>query len=88
MEIGADPARRVAATQPTGSAVGWSLAVYGVSLIAMFVCSAVFNGLAHNKAIMRPLQVLDHGGILLLISGTYTPVMTVAGCPQTLALVW
>ena len=29
-----------------------------------------------------------HAGILLLIAGTYTPIMTVAQCPQTLAIVW
>ena len=79
---------RVATTQPVGSAVGRSLVVYGVSLVLMFLCSALFNGLAWNKRMLRTLQVADHGGILLLIAGTYTPVMTVAGCPRTLAFVW
>ena len=35
---------RVAANPSSGSAVAWSLGVYGVSLILMFVCSAAFNG--------------------------------------------
>ena len=78
---------RVATTQPVGSAVGRSLVVYGVSLVLMFLCSALFNGLAWNKRMLRTLQVADHGGILLLIAGTYTPVMTVAGCPRTPSVV-
>jgi len=64
-----------------------SLSVYGIGLLAMLCSSAVFNGLAWSRHIWT-LQLCDHTGILLLIAGTYTPVMTFACCPWVLAFVW
>lgn len=66
-----------------------SLVVYGASLLAMLLCSAIFNmslGAWSRRIVL--LQLADHGGILLLIAGTYTPFMTIACSPQTLAFVW
>jgi len=65
-----------------------SICVYGVSLLAMIGCSATFNGLAWSKSRIWALQLADHAGILLLIAGTYTPVMAHAGCPRVLCFVW
>ena len=62
--------------------------IYGASLMTMLVCSSAFNGLAWSKAHLRWLQLADHFGILLLISGSYTPVMLKAGCPKLLAVNW
>mmetsp|Transcript_100326 Transcript_100326/g.158157 ORF Transcript_100326/g.158157 Transcript_100326/m.158157 type:complete len:283 (-) Transcript_100326:98-946(-) len=67
--------------------VALSLLVYGIALMAMFCLSAVFNGFAWTSYI-RALQLADHAGILFLISGTYTPTMTMACCPRMLAFVW
>lgn len=67
--------------------VSFSVCVYGASLLAMIGCSATFNGLARSKHIWA-LQLADHAGILLLIAGTYTPVMIFAGCPRVLCFVW
>jgi hemolysin III len=67
--------------------VSCSICVYGASLLAMITCSATFNGLAWSKNIWA-LQLADHAGILLLIAGTYTPVMVFAGCPRVLGFVW
>jgi len=64
-----------------------SLSVYGMGLLAMLCFSAIFNGLAWSKHIWT-LQLIDHIGILMLIAGTYTPVMTFACCPRTLIFVW
>jgi hemolysin III len=64
-----------------------SLAVYCCSLLAMLCSSAVFNGLAWSNHIVA-LQLADHTGILFLISGTYTPFMTMACNNRTLCFVW
>lgn len=64
-----------------------ALSVYGAGLLCMLCCSAVFNGLAWTKHIWA-LQLCDHIGILFLIAGSYTPIMTFACCPRTLAFVW
>lgn len=67
--------------------VALSIALYSVSLLAMMLCSAIFNGLAWSSRIWE-LQLADHAGILLLIAGTYSPLMIVAGCPRVLTFVW
>ncbi|MEL7449622.1 MAG: hemolysin III family protein [Pseudomonadota bacterium] len=52
-------------------------AIYGVSLIALFLASTVYHGLPHSPH--KPLfKILDHCAIYLLIAGTYTPFMLVA----------
>ena len=65
-----------------------TLAVYGVSLLSMLLCSAVFNCFAWSKKDLWALQLADHTGILLLIAGTYTPTMAMSCCSRTLAFVW
>jgi len=64
-----------------------SLVVYCASFLTMVTCSATFNFLAWSKHIWA-LQLADHIGILFLIAGSYTPFMTLACCPRTLAFVW
>lgn len=64
-----------------------SVSVYGAALLFMLCFSAVFNGFAWTRHIWV-LQLLDHIGILLLIAGTYAPVMTFACCPRCLSFVW
>ena len=67
-----------------------AIIVYGVALIALFSFSAL------HHAVVRPdfkhvLLALDHGGIYLLIAGTYTPFCLVLPPDQqerVLALVW
>lgn len=62
--------------------------VYGASLIAMILCSALYN------MIQRPdwrwlLQRLDHAAIYLKIAGTYTPFALLTGQGGLVAaLVW
>lgn len=62
--------------------------VYGATLIAMILCSALYN------MIRRPewdwlLQRLDHAAIYLKIAGTYTPFVLLTGQGGFLAaLVW
>jgi hemolysin III len=60
--------------------VGWStptkaisLAVYGVSLIAMFSASAMYHMVRVKDKALEIFRKIDHSAIYLLIAGTYTP---------------
>lgn len=54
-----------------------SLGVYASGLLAMLVCSALYNiwGRDHPRAFWRRL---DHAAIFVMIAGTYTPFLTLA----------
>ena len=49
-----------------------SLLIYGLALVAMFVCSAGYNLIVRPK-VRAVFRRLDHASIFLLIAGTYTP---------------
>jgi hemolysin III len=69
---------------------GIPLLVYGVCLVTMLVCSAVYN-LAAPSERRQVLRRLDHAAIFLLIAGTYTPFTArdVGGAALAVtALVW
>lgn len=60
--------------------VGWStpakiisLAIYGVSLIAMFSASATYHMVRVKDKALEVFRKIDHSAIFLLIAGTYTP---------------
>ena len=53
-------------------------AIYGLSLIAMFVCSAVYNHLA-LPARKDVLRRLDQSAIYVKIAGSYTPFAVLTG---------
>lgn len=54
-----------------------SYAVYGVSMVALFLASTLYHGV--QKPRLRPvLRKVDHACIYLLIAGTYTPFVLVA----------
>lgn len=72
----------------------WSVAavaVYGSTLLLVYLCSTLYHGIPHRRA-KRVLQVLDHSTIFLLIAGTYTPiaVLGLSGGPDwlLLAAIW
>ena len=68
------------------SIVGTS--VYGVTLLAMILCSALFNMIARPDWAWL-LQRLDHAAIYLKIAGTYTPFALMTGEGGGLALaIW
>lgn len=52
------------------------VAVYGASLILLFLCSTLYHSIIHesSKAIFKRL---DHCAIYLLIAGTYTPMLMI-----------
>lgn len=58
----------------------WDLvasAVYGVTLILLYLTSTLYHSIPHPPA-KRVLRVLDHSAIYLLIAGTYTPFTLVS----------
>jgi hemolysin III len=55
-----------------------AIAVYGVSLIAMLTCSAIYNMTVPGR--WTPVyKRLDHSAIYLKIAGSYTPLVTLTG---------
>ncbi|GAB4520058.1 MAG: hemolysin III family protein [Roseibium sp.] len=65
--------------------------IYAACLMAMLICSALYNMFAHdNKSGI--LRRLDHAAIFLMIAGTYTPLaaMIIGGWTGglLLAVVW
>ena len=51
-----------------------SLALYGTTLVMMFLASGLYHSINASPGITRRLQKLDHSAIYLLIAGTYTPI--------------
>lgn len=49
-----------------------SMAIYGTSLILLFLMSTLYHAIAARRA-KAVFQVFDHVSIFLLIAGTYTP---------------
>jgi hemolysin III len=70
-----------AAWRGTGSHVV-ACAVYGASLVLLYLSSTLYHALTNGRA-KRVFRVLDHASIYLLIAGTYTPFTLV-----TLRGVW
>ena len=61
--------------------IGWrsvvkeiSLSVYGISLILLFMASAIYHMVKAKPKIIERLRKLDHSAIYVLIAGTYTPI--------------
>ncbi|MCB2116024.1 MAG: hemolysin III family protein [Rhodobacteraceae bacterium] len=55
-----------------------AISVYGVALVAMILCSALYNMIPHAR--WSPLlQRLDHSAIYVKIAGTYTPFTALSG---------
>jgi len=46
--------------------------VFAVTVVLLYLASSLYHALPHGKA-KRVFRTLDHGAILLLIAGTYTP---------------
>ena len=54
-----------------------SFAVFGTTLILLYVASTLYHSLTHPPA-KKVFRILDHSAIYLLIAGTYTPMTLVA----------
>ncbi len=54
-----------------------SMAIYGASIIVLFLASTLYHAISHPKA-KRWLKTFDHCAIYLLIAGSYTPFLLVS----------
>ncbi|MEL0027418.1 MAG: hemolysin III family protein, partial [Perlucidibaca sp.] len=61
------------------------VAVYGASLILLFLCSTLYHSITHAPT-KAAFKRLDHCAIYLLIAGTYTPMLTITLQGHDLAL--
>jgi len=70
----------------------FSLLVYGLSLCACYLASALYHGVQGDKARIGLFERIDHIGIHVLIAGSYTPLawnlMRGRWCWGTLSAVW
>ena len=66
-----------------------AVSVYAVSLVAMLLCSALYNMIKHAEWNDR-LRRLDQSAIYVKIAGTYTPFLILTGTKPgwVLALIW
>ena len=62
-------------------------AIYGATLLIMYVVSSVYHGLPVGNA-KRVMRVIDHCDIYFLIAGTYTPILLAGIRPLNPALAW
>lgn len=49
-------------------------AIYGFTMILLYVMSSIYHGLSPKRTAKKVFQILDHCSIYLLIAGTYTPM--------------
>lgn len=54
-----------------------SMAIYGASIIVLFLASTLYHAIPHPQA-KRWLKTFDHCAIYLLIAGSYTPFLLVS----------
>lgn len=54
-----------------------SMAIYGSSIIVLFLASTLYHAIPHPRA-KRWLKTFDHCAIYLLIAGSYTPFLLVS----------
>ena len=56
-----------------------SFAVYGATLVTLFLTSGLYNAIPAipGRRLKSILRIIDHSAIYLLIAGTYTPFMLV-----------
>ncbi len=63
-------------------------ALFGFSMLVLYVISSVYHGLSPRLPGKKVLQVLDHCSIFLLIAGSYTPMALVLLRSANPALGW
>lgn len=49
-------------------------AIYGLTALSLFGCSALYHRIRWSPRVKRILKRIDHSNIMLLIAGTYTPL--------------
>lgn len=59
----------------TGAKEITGAAIFGVSLILLYLASGIYHGYIGSEKSILTLKKLDHSMIYVLIAGTYTPVL-------------
>ena len=72
LAIAATPILIISAVRQNDTALVIGSAIFGATLINLYLSSTIYHALAINRA-KRVFNVLDHAAIYLLIAGTYTP---------------
>jgi hemolysin III len=62
----------IGAIQRQSAAAVVGAAIFGGTVVLLYLTSALYHALPHNRA-KQVFQILDHSAIFLLIAGTYTP---------------
>ena len=65
-----------------------SSAIYGVTIIVLYVMSSIYHGIKPERKAKKVFQVLDHCSIFLLIAGSYTPFCLVMLREYSTVLGW
>lgn len=65
----------------------WPYLVFGLSVIALYSCSALYHYVQGPPERVKKLRKLDHTMIFVLIAGTYTPIITLS-FPPTKAMIY
>ena len=65
-----------------------SSAIYGASMIILYVCSSIYHGLSPRLTAKKVFQVIDHCSLFILIAGTYTPICLTALREYNVGLGW
>lgn len=74
---------------PSGDVWGIvSCVIYGLSLIVLYSCSAVYHGLKATSFTKKVMRVIDHCMIFILIAGTFAPYMLIALRPEYPGSCW
>jgi hemolysin III len=55
--------------------------VFGLSVVALYSCSAIYHYVQGPPELILKLRKLDHTMIFVLIAGTYTPIITLSFSP-------
>ena len=72
LAVAAVPLLVVSAVSRGGAAQVTANAIFGATLVLVYLSSTLYHALARNRA-KKVLRVIDHAAIYLLIAGTYTP---------------
>lgn len=77
------PIMIIAAT-PIGTTAVVGASIFGSTMMLLYLASTLYHACPHGRT-KRIFQIFDHGGIYLLIAGTYTP-FTLVSLPSTWGL--
>ena len=61
---------------------------FSVSMLVLFIMSAIYHGLKPNLKAKKVMQIIDHCSIFLLIAGSYTPVTLITLMKVEPATAW